>query len=68
MKRIIRVRMGSAFFSCVSWVYIVDTFFFRIRDQSRVEAIGNSTTDVSCEVIVVEMEKLKHIIVEELLF
>ena len=61
-KRIILVKCGSAFLSCVSWVYNVDICFFRMRDRSRMEAVGKSTIDVSCEEVnVVEFQELKWI-------
>ena len=64
---IIRVKCGSAFFACVSWVYNVDICFFRMRDRSRVEAIEKCTIDVSCEeVIMVGIEELKRILFEDL--
>ena len=60
IKKIIRVKCGSAFFSCVSWVCNVDICFFKMRDRSRMEAIGKSTIDESCEeVIMVGIEELK---------
>ena len=53
-------QMWVCLLSCVSCVDNVDICFFRMRDRSRMEAIGKSTIDVSCEEVnMVGIEKLK---------
>ena len=53
-------QMWVCLFFFVSWVYNVDICFFRMRGRSRMEAIGKSTIDVSCEEVnMVGIEELK---------